>query len=149
MSWKMSDDAWDEVIEVSAGGTFKFSRACIPIFRKQGFGRIINFTSVAGTHGNIGQVNYSTAKAGIIGFTKTAALELAKFGITVNAISPVALTQMLQGVPKEKLAMIEEKIPMGRIARPDEICSAVAFLASQEAKYVTGIVVPVDGGLSI
>lgn len=147
--WKMSDEDWDAVLNVHAGGTFKFTRACVPHFRARGYGRIINVTSYSGIRGNTGQANYATAKAGIIGFTKTAAKELARFGITVNAISPNAETRMVAGIPPEKLAEIAAGIPMARFAHPSEICSAVGFLSSEEAGYVTGVVLPVDGGISM
>jgi 3-oxoacyl-[acyl-carrier protein] reductase len=147
--WKMSDDDWDAVLNVHAGGTFKFTRACVPHFRARGYGRIINVTSYSGIRGNTGQANYATAKAGIIGFTKTAAKELARFGITVNAISPNAETRMVAGIPADKLAEIAAGIPMARFAHPSEICSAVGFLGSEEAGYVTGVVLPVDGGISM
>lgn len=147
--WKLTDDDWDAVLAVHAGGTFRFTRACVPQFREQGYGRIINITSYTGLHGNTGQANYATAKAGIIGFTKTAAKELARFGVTVNAISPNAETRMVASIPPEKLAELAGGIPMGRFAHPSEMCAAVAFLASEEAGYITGVVVPVDGGLSM
>lgn len=147
--WKMTDEDWDAVLAVHAGGTFKFTRACVPHFRERGYGRIINVTSYTGLHGNTGQANYATAKAGIIGFTKTTAKELARFGITVNAISPNAETRMVAGIPPAKLAEIAAGIPMARFAHPSEICAAVGFLGSQEAGYVTGVVFPVDGGISM
>jgi 3-oxoacyl-[acyl-carrier protein] reductase len=100
-------------------------------------------------HGTIGQVNYAAAKAGIIGFTKTAAKELARFGVTVNAISPNAETRMVASIPAEKLAAITAAIPMQRFAAPTEMAGAVGFLASDAAAYITGVVLPVDGGISI
>ncbi len=147
--WKLEDSDWDAVLAVHTGGTFKMTRACVPTFREQGYGRVVNVTSYTGLHGNPGQVNYATAKAGIIGFTKTAAKELARFGVTVNAISPNAETRMVESIPPDRLAEIAAGIPMGRFARPEEMCAAVGFLASDEAGYVTGIVMPVDGGLSM
>lgn len=147
--WKLTDDDWDTVLSVHAGGTFRFTRACVPFFRQQGRGRIVNVTSYTGLRGNTGQANYSTAKAGIIGLTKTTAKELARFGITVNAISPNAETRMVASIPEDKLNELAAGIPMGRFAKPAEMCPAVGFLASDEASYVTGVVLPVDGGISI
>ncbi len=147
--WKITDEDWEAVLAVHAGGTFKFTRACIPHFRAQEYGRVINVTSYTGLHGNTGQANYATAKAGIIGFTKTAAKELARFGVTVNAISPSAATRMISSIPADKLAELAAVIPAGRFAEPVEICAAVGFLASEEAAYITGVVLPVDGGISM
>jgi 3-oxoacyl-[acyl-carrier protein] reductase len=112
-------------------------------------GRIINVTSYSGLHGNTGQANYSAAKAGVIGFTKTTAKELARFGVTVNAISPQAETRMIASIPEDKRAEVEAAIPMGRFAAASEMTAAVQFLASAEAGYITGIVLPVDGGVSV
>jgi 3-oxoacyl-[acyl-carrier protein] reductase len=147
--WKMTDEDWDAVLAVHAGGTFKFTRACVPHFRARSYGRIINVTSYTGLRGNTGQANYATAKAGIIGFTKTAAKELARFGISVNAISPNAETRMVAAIPPEKLAELAAAIPMGRFAQPSEMCAAVGFLASDISGYITGVVLPVDGGISM
>ncbi len=147
--WKLTDQAWQAVLGVHLGGTFNFTRAAIPHMRAAGYGRIVNVTSYTGLHGNVGQANYAAAKAGIIGFTKTVAKEVARFGVTVNAISPNAATAMVAGVPEEKLAQLTEAIPMGRFAEPSEMAAAVAFLASEEAAYVTGVVLPVDGGMSM
>jgi 3-oxoacyl-[acyl-carrier protein] reductase len=147
--WKMTDEDWDAVLNVHAGGTFKFTRACVPHFRARSYGRIINVTSYTGLRGNTGQANYATAKAGIIGFTKTAAKELARFGISVNAISPNAETRMVAAIPPEKLAELAAAIPMGRFAQPSEMCAAVGFLASDISGYITGVVLPVDGGISM
>ena len=147
--WKITDEDWEAVLAVHAGGTFKFTRACVPHFRAQEYGRVINVTSYTGLHGNTGQANYATAKAGIIGFTKTAAKELARFGVTVNAISPSAATRMIASIPADKLTELAAVIPAGRFAEPVEICAAVGFLASEEAAYITGVVLPVDGGISM
>lgn len=147
--WKMTDDDWEAVMATHAGGAFRFTRAVVPHFRAQGSGRIINVTSYSGIRGNTGQANYATAKAGIIGFTKTTAKELARFGITVNAISPNAATRMVESIPANKLAELAAAVPMGRFAEPHEMAPAVGFLASDEAAYITGVVLPVDGGISI
>ncbi|MFC9840162.1 SDR family NAD(P)-dependent oxidoreductase [Rhodococcus sp. NPDC127530] len=149
MLWKLTDEDWDQVLAVHAGGTFRFTRACVPQFRTQGHGRVINVTSYTGLRGNPGQANYATAKAGIIGFTKTAAKELANFGVTVNAISPNAETRMIASIPSDKRAEVTEQIPLKRFADPREMAAAIGFLASAEAGYITGVVLPVDGGISI
>jgi 3-oxoacyl-[acyl-carrier protein] reductase len=145
--WKLTDDDWEQVLNVHPGGTFRFTRACVRHFCERQFGRVINVTSYTGLHGNRGQANYGTAKAGIVGFTKTAAKELAKFGITVNAISPNASTRMTDSIPDDKIAEVTG--PIARFADPSGMCDAVGFLASEEAGFVTGVVLPVDGGLSM
>jgi 3-oxoacyl-[acyl-carrier protein] reductase len=145
--WKLTDDDWEQVMSVHTGGAFRFIRSCVPHFRAQSYGRVINVTSYTGLHGNRGQANYGTAKAGVIGLTKTAAKELAAFGVTVNAISPNAATRMTASIPAEKIAEVTGPIP--RFADPSEMADAVCFLASEEAGYITGVVLPVDGGLSM
>jgi 3-oxoacyl-[acyl-carrier protein] reductase len=147
--WKLTDEDWDAVQAVHLGGTFRLTRAVVPHFRTAGYGRIVNVTSYTGLHGNIGQANYAAAKAGIIGFTKTTAKELARFGVTVNAISPNAETRMIASIPEDKREGLTEGIPMGRFADPSEMAAAIAFFASEEAGYVTGTVLPVDGGLAM
>ena len=149
MLWKLSDADWDAVLAVHAGGTFKMTRAAVPHFRERGGGRVINVTSYTGMHGNLGQANYAAAKAGIIGFTKTAAKELARFGVTVNAISPNADTRMIAAIPEERRAEVAATVPLGRFGDTREMAAAVAFLASDEAGYITGVVLPVDGGLAM
>jgi len=147
--WKLTDDDWERVLAVHAGGTFRMTRAAVPHFRAAGYGRVINVTSYTGLHGSIGQANYATAKAGIIGFTKTVAKELAAFGVTVNAISPNAETRMIASIPDERRAEITEQIPLKRFAEPGEMAAAIAFLSSEEAGYITGTVLPVDGGIAM
>jgi 3-oxoacyl-[acyl-carrier protein] reductase len=147
--WKLDDADWDAVLAVHLGGTFRFTRGCVPHFREQGYGRVVNVTSYTGLHGNVGQAAYAAAKAGIIGFTKTAAKELARFGVTVNAVSPNAETAMLASVPADKRKELEALIPLRRFADPSEMAAAVGFLASEQAGYITGVVLPVDGGLSM
>jgi 3-oxoacyl-[acyl-carrier protein] reductase len=147
--WKLTDADWQAVIGVHLTGTFNMTRAAIPAMCEQGYGRFVNVTSYTGLHGNVGQANYAAAKAGVIGFTRTTAKELARFGITVNAISPNAETDMVASIPQDRFAELTAQIPMGRFASPTEVAPAVAFLASEEAGYITGVVLPVDGGLSI
>ena len=148
-SWKLSDEQWNAVLGVHLTGTFNFTRAALPHMRRNGFGRFINVTSFTGMHGNLGQANYAAAKAGIIGFTKSVAKETARFGITSNAISPNASTAMVASVPADRLTEITAMIPMGRFADAAEVAHAVGFLASDEAGYVTGVVLPIDGGAAM
>ena len=147
--WKMSDENWSTVLDVHVTGTFNCTREAIPHMRNQGWGRIINTTSYTGLHGNVGQANYAAAKAGIIGFTRSTAKELARFGITVNAISPNAMTAMVESIPERRRRELELMAPMGRFGSPEEVGPAVGFLASDEAAYISGVVLPIDGGLSI
>jgi 3-oxoacyl-[acyl-carrier protein] reductase len=147
--WKISEEDWDAVIDVSLGGTFRFTHACVPHFRAQGSGRVINVSSYTGLHGNIGQAAYAAAKAGVVGFTKTAAKELARFGVTVNAIVPNARTRMIESIPEPQLEQLEALIPLGRFGEPSEMAAATAFLASDAGAYITGVVLPVDGGMSM
>jgi 3-oxoacyl-[acyl-carrier protein] reductase len=147
--WKMSDEAWQAVLGVHLTGTFNLTRAAIGPMRDAGRGRIINVTSYTGLHGNFGQANYAAAKAGIVGLSKTVAKEVARFGITVNVISPNAETPMVAAIPSDKKAALTEQVPMGRFGAASEMAAAVGFLASDEAAYVTGAVLPVDGGLSM
>jgi 3-oxoacyl-[acyl-carrier protein] reductase len=147
--WKTDDEAWRQVVDVSLGGTFRLTRACVPHFRERGYGRVVNVTSFTGLHGNIGQPAYAAAKAGVIGLTKTTAKELARFGVTVNAISPNAQTRMIESIPEPQLTAFLDLIPIRRFADPEEIAAGVLFLASEEAGYITGAVLPIDGGMSM
>jgi 3-oxoacyl-[acyl-carrier protein] reductase len=149
MLWKIDDADWDLVVDVSLGGTFRCTRACVPHFRKRSYGRVINVTSFTGLHGNVGQAAYAAAKAGVIGFSKTAAKELARFGVTVNVISPNAQTRMIDSIPDHIRGGLDALIPLGRFADPNEIVPGVLFLASPAAAYVTGAVLPVDGGIAM
>ena len=145
---RMSIDAWKEVLDTNLSGAFYAIKAVTrPMLKARG-GRIINITSVSGQAGQMGQANYSSAKAGLIGLTKATARELASRGITVNAVAPgFVLTELTQDLPQELMGQITERTPLGRFGTPEEIASAVAFLASDEAAYITGQVLAVDGGL--
>jgi 3-oxoacyl-[acyl-carrier protein] reductase len=148
---KMTAEAFQLVLGVHVGGTFTVSQAVAPYLPEDGTGRIINVTSAAGMVGTIGQVNYGAAKAGIIGLTKSLAKELARQRITVNAVAPLAATAMTENIrTNEKLSeMTLARIPLGRWADPDEIAATFVYFASDAASYVTGQVLPVDGGTVI
>lgn len=151
MLHKMSGTQWDEVIAVHLKGSFNCLQAVAPGMMEQRFGRIINVTSTAGLLGTIGQINYSAAKAGIVGLTMSAARELAKFGITVNAIAPGAATPMTETIRTDERFKDKylERIPIGRWAEPEEIAPVFVFFASDAASYVTGQVLAADGGMTI
>lgn len=145
---KMSLDQWNAVINTNLGSLFNMTRHVIEGMRARKFGRIINISSINGQKGQFGQVNYSSAKAGDIGFTKALALEAARSGITVNAICPGYInTEMVQAVPKDVLEKnVLVHIPTGRLGEPDEIARAVVFLASDDAGFVNGSTMTINGG---
>src|SRR5262249_51716572 len=143
---KMAVDQWVEVIRVNMDSVFNMTRQVIEGMRERGWGRIINISSINGQKGQVGQTNYSAAKAGMIGFTKALALENAKKGVTVNAIAPGYIdTEMVQAVPEEVLKGIISQIPVGRLGPGEEIADLVAFLAGERAGYVTGATLALNG----
>ncbi|MBI2487037.1 MAG: 3-oxoacyl-[acyl-carrier-protein] reductase [Deltaproteobacteria bacterium] len=145
---RMKDEDWDRVLSVDLKGVFNCTRAAAKIMMKQRYGRIVNITSVVGEMGNAGQANYSAAKAGIIGLTKATAKELASRGVTVNAVSPGFIeTDITSGLPQNVKERYLEVIPLGRFGNPQDVAKIVAFLASDDASYITGEVVRVNGGL--
>jgi 3-oxoacyl-[acyl-carrier protein] reductase len=145
---RMKPEDWTDVLETNLFGAFWAIKACTRPMLKARSGRIINITSVSGQAGQTGQANYSSAKAGLIGLTKAAARELASRGITVNAVAPgFVLTELTQDLPEALQAQITERTPLGRFGTPEEIADAVAYLASDEAAFITGQVLAVDGGL--
>ena len=147
MLHKMEPDAWDAVLAVDLTGLYNVTRRVLPGMRDRGYGRIVNIASVNGQKGQIGQTNYAAAKAGVLGFTKALALECARKGVTVNAVSPgYTDTEMVAAVPKTVLEEIVAQIPVGRLARPEEIAGCVAFLAADESGFITGETLNVNGG---
>ena len=148
LSMRMSMDDWDTVLNTNLKGAFTFTQALMRPMIKQRSGRIINISSIAGLTGNAGQANYSASKAGLIGLTKTLARELASRGITVNAVAPGLIeTDMTTVLSEEIRQAILQKVPLGKLGEPEDIAGAVAYLASAEAKYITGQVLTVDGGM--
>jgi acetoacetyl-CoA reductase len=144
---KMTYEMWDEVMRVNLGGCFNMAKAVFPSMRERGWGRIVNIGSINGQGGQYGQVNYAAAKSGIHGFTKALAQEGAKAGITVNALAPGYIdTDMVAAVPEDVLAKIVAKIPVGRLGQAHEIARGVAFLCSDEAAFVTGSTLSMNGG---
>lgn len=145
---RMKADEWQDIIDTNLSSVFKISKAVIRPMMKNRTGRIINIGSVVGTMGNAGQVNYATAKAGLIGFTKSLAREVASRGITVNTVSPGFIdTDMTQSLTDEQKEAIFAQVPANRLGKPEEIANAVAFLASDSAAYITGETLHVNGGM--
>jgi acetoacetyl-CoA reductase len=147
MLHKMTEEQWNEVIHVNLASIFNMTRNVIDGMRERSYGRVVNISSINGQKGQMGQTNYSAAKAGMIGFTKALAQENAKKGITVNAIAPGYIdTEMVAAVPKEALDRIIAGIPVGRLGMADEIARCVAFLAAEDSGFITGATLSVNGG---
>jgi len=147
---KMAVDEWDRVIRVNLSGAFYLSRAVLNPMLERGYGRIVNISSVIGQTGNIGQANYSAAKSGLFGLTKSLALETARRGITVNCVAPGFIaTEMVMAVPEDALAAVVALVPVGRLGEPHEVARVVDFLVDPAAGYITGSVVDVNGGLNM
>ncbi len=147
---KMTEEAWDRVMDVNLKGVFNCSKLAAKIMMDQGKGVILNATSVVGLYGNMGQSNYAATKFGVIGLTKTWAKELAPRGIRVNAVAPgYTMTAMMDTVPEKLLESLKEKTPLKRLGQPEDIAYAYLYLASDEAAYVNGEILSVDGGLVI
>ena len=146
----MPEEDFDRVIDVNLKGAFLMIRACYPKLLKKRYGRIINISSVTGLSGNIGQANYAASKAGLIGLTKSVAREFASAGITCNAVAPgMVSTAMTEEIPEERRRELIGRIPLRRMGTPEEIAALVAFLAGEEAGYMTGAVIRIDGGLTM
>ncbi len=147
---RMSDEDWDKVLAVDLKSVFLCTRAVLRYMIKQRWGRIISISSIVGLVGNPGQANYASAKAGIIGFTRAVAKEVASRGITVNAIAPGFIdTEMTRSLTENQRQELLSRIPLGRLGSPDDVAAAVAFLASEDAGYITGQVLTVDGGIAM
>lgn len=147
---KMTEKDWEKVISVNLSGVFKCTKAVAPVMLKQGSGVILNASSVVGLYGNIGQTNYAATKAGVIGLTKSWAKEFGPKGIRVNAVAPGFIeTGMTAVVPKKVLDFMKEKTPLRRLGKPEDIAAAYLYLASDDAGYVNGTILSVDGGLVI
>ena len=146
---KMTKEEWQKVIDIDLTGVFNCSKAALPlIIANQG--KIINISSLVGQRGNFGQVNYAAAKAGIIGFTKALTKEVGRFGVTVNAVAPGFIeTRLTENLPPELKETIKKFTPLGRFGKPEEVASLVVFLASEEADFITGAVINIDGGLPL
>ena len=145
--WKMSEEQWDNVIDINLKGYFNYVRAVAPVFREQKSGKIVNVTSINGLRGKFGQANYSASKAGIIGLTKAVAKELGKYGVNVNAVAPGLIeTDMMKNATEEVRKIAIDEIVLKRIGQPEEVANVVAFMCSDLARHMTGEVVKVDGG---
>ncbi|HVC83992.1 MAG TPA: 3-oxoacyl-ACP reductase FabG [Solirubrobacteraceae bacterium] len=145
LALSLSDEDWRIVLDTNLGSTYRLTRVALRAMIRARFGRVINIASVVGPRANAGQANYAASKAAVIAFTKTAAVEVARRGVTINAVAPgLIATDMTQDIPEA----FREKVPAGRAGTPEEVAAAVAFLASERAGYITGSTVYVDGGLS-
>ncbi|WP_455366142.1 3-oxoacyl-ACP reductase FabG [Kaarinaea lacus] len=145
---RMKDEEWDDILQTNLTSVFRLSKACLRAMTKARKGRIISISSVVGAAGNAGQTNYSAAKAGLLGFTKSLAREVGARGVTVNAVAPGFIdTDMTKALPEAQREALQKDIPLNRLGQPEEIAAAVAFLASPEAGYITGETLHVNGGM--
>ncbi|MBN6188304.1 3-oxoacyl-ACP reductase FabG [Aneurinibacillus sp. BA2021] len=150
MLHKMPKEKWDQVLEINLTGVYLCTKAAVPLMLANGYGRIVNTSSVVGLYGNIGQTNYAATKAGVVGLTKTWAKELGGKGITVNAVAPGYIhTPMLAAVPEKILEMMRLKVPVQRLGEAEDVARAYLFLASPYSSYINGAVLSVDGGLTL
>jgi 3-oxoacyl-[acyl-carrier protein] reductase len=147
---KMTDDQFERVIDINLKGTYNCARAVVDIMIAQGAGVILNASSVVGLYGNFGQTNYAASKFGVIGMAKTWARELGRKGIRANAVCPGFVeTTILKSIPQKVMQAMIDRVPLGRLAKPEEIANTYAFLASDEASYINGAVIEVSGGATV
>jgi len=147
---KMTHEQWQQVIDVNLTGVFNCTKAVVPYMIEKGYGKIVNASSVVGLYGNFGQTNYVATKAGIIGMTKTWAREFGRKGINVNAIAPgFTMTEMVAKMPQDVLESMKAKVPLGYLAKPEDMANAYLFLCSEEASYINGHTLSVDGGMTV
>ena len=147
---KMTTEQWNQVIDINLTGVFLCTKAVAPHMVANGYGRIMNASSVVGLYGNFGQTNYAATKAGVIAMTQTWAKELGRKGINGNAVAPgFILTEMVQAMPEAALAKMSEKVPLNRLGKPEDIANIYAFLASDQADYINGTTISVDGGITL
>lgn len=147
---KMTEDQWDAVINVNLKGVFNCTKAVAPYMTAQNYGRIVNAASVVALYGNFGQTNYVATKSGVIGMTKVWARELGRKGVTVNAVAPGFIaTEMMLTIPEKVLNNLREKTPLGRLGTPEEVANVYLFLASDDAAFVNGTTLSVDGGVTL
>ncbi len=147
---KMTLEQWEQVIDVNLTGVFYCTKAVYPYLEAQGWGRIISAASVVGLYGNFGQTNYAATKAGVIAMTKVWAKEFGRKGITANAVAPGFIrTEMMDTLPEKVLQMMQDKAPVGRLGMPEEVAAVYAFLASDEAAFINGATISIDGGLTL
>jgi len=145
--WKMTEEQWDEALSINLKGYFNYTRAVAPFFKGQGSGKIVNITSINGLRGKFGQANYTAAKAGIIGLTKTVARDLARYNVNCNAVAPGLIeTDMMKQAPDDVRQKALVDIVLGRLGRPEEVAWVVTFLCTEKARHITGEVIKVDGG---
>ncbi|WP_186429333.1 3-oxoacyl-[acyl-carrier-protein] reductase [Clostridium sp. BSD9I1] len=144
---KMTDEQWNQVIDINLNGVFYCTQSAALLMKEQNSGKIVNLSSMAGQAGNVGQVNYSTSKAGVIGMTKTLSKELARFNINVNAVAPgIIKTSMTDAIPEKVMEGMLKQIPLGKIGLPEDIAKLVKFLVSEDSNYITGQVIACNGG---
>ena len=149
--WRMADEEWRSVVDTNLSGAFYCTRAAAPYFRAQEFGKIVNVSSVHGLSSEFGLANYCSTKAGLIGFTRSAALELGPSNVNVNAVAPgyIRTTELTDRVPAEMLDRARERSVLGRLGDPQDVASVILFLCSEASRHITGAVIPVDGGYMI